>query len=35
MLRLSSLPAQAASAIGNSRIAACFAGIPKYNPSFP
>jgi hypothetical protein len=34
MLRLSSLPAQAASAIGRIRIAARFADIPNCNPSF-
>ena len=32
MLRLSSLPRHAASAIGNSRIAACFADSPKASP---
>ena len=34
MLRLSSLPAQAASATGNIRIATRFADIPNCNPSF-
>jgi hypothetical protein len=34
MLRLSSLPAQDASAIGSIRIATRFADIPNFNPSF-